>query len=183
MLNLSSKLRRDLLGYYFTNPSASHYLRELAGILNADPANLSRELRRLEHEGLFISDHKGNQKHFRLNRGYPLYVEIRGIVAKTIGAIGKLKAALGRIVGIEDAQLYGSFARNQQDQASDIDILIIGKPEMADLEEALRTLERHLRREINYTLLTRDELESRLKKNDAFITNVWQDERINLLVP
>jgi len=183
MLNLSSRLRRDLLGYYFTNPSASHYLRELAGILNADPANLSRELRRLEHEGLFTSDRRGNQKHFRLNRHYPLYDEIRGIVAKTIGATGKLKAALARVEGIEEALLYGSFARNQQDQASDIDLLIIGKPEMGDLEEALRTLERQLRREINYTLLTREELESRLKKKDPFITDVWENKRIDLLAP
>ena len=183
MLNLSSKLRRDLLGYYFTNPSASHYLRELAGILDADPANLSRELRRLEHEGLFKSDRKGNQKHFRLNKHYPLYNEVRGIVAKTIGAIGKLKAALSRVKGIEEAQLYGSFARNQQDQASDIDVLIIGNPEIGDLEEALRALERRLQREVNYTLLTREELESRLKTRDPFITDVWQNKKVDLLAP
>ncbi len=183
MLNLSSRLRRDLLGYYFTNPSASHYLRELAGILSADPANLSRELRRLEREGLFSSDRRGNQKHFRLNRHYPLYDEIRGIVTKTIGAIGKLKAALSRIEGIEEAQLYGSFAKNQQDQASDIDLLIVGRPEMADLEEAIRTLERHLRRDINYSLLTREEFESRLKRKDPFIADVWQNKRIDLMAP
>jgi hypothetical protein len=42
-------------------------------------------------------------------------------------------------------------------------------------------LERRLRREINYTLLCREELESRLKKKDPFITDVWKNERINLL--
>jgi predicted nucleotidyltransferase len=92
-------------------------------------------------------------------------------------------AVLARVEGIEEAQLYGSFARNQQDQASDIDLLIVGKPEMGDLEEALRTLERRLRREINYTLLTREEFESRLKKKDPFIADVWQNKRIDLLAP
>jgi DNA-binding MarR family transcriptional regulator len=54
--SLSSRLRQNLLGYYFTNPPSFHCLRELAGILHADPANLSRGLRRLEQEGLFVSE-------------------------------------------------------------------------------------------------------------------------------
>lgn len=181
MLNLASKLRRDLLGYYFTNPSASHYLRELAGILNADPANLSRELMRLERIGLFASERRGNQKHFRLNKQYPLYDEVRRIVAKTIGVKNQLRTALSRIGGIEEAYLYGSFAKDQADQARDIDVMIVGEPKTGELEESLRALERRLRREINYTLLCREELESRLKKRDPFITDVWENERIDLL--
>jgi len=47
----------------------------------------SKELRRLEREGLFVSEVSGRQKYFQLNRQYRLFEEIRGIVAKTIGAI------------------------------------------------------------------------------------------------
>ena len=182
MLNLASKLRRDLLGYYFANPSTSHYLRELAGILNADPANLSRELMRLEGEGLFASERRGNQKHFRLNKQYPLYHEVRRIVAKTIGVQSQLRAALARIAGIEEAYLYGSFAKDQQDESSDIDVLIIGEPETGNLEECLLPLERRLRREINLTLLSREELEARFREKDPFLTDVWKNKKINLLV-
>ncbi len=183
MLNLASKLRRDLLGYYFTNPSASHYLRELASILNADPANLSRELLRLEREGLFVSERRGNQKHFHLNKQYALYDEVRRIIEKTVGAVSRLRTALGRVKGIEEAHLYGSFAKNRQDQVSDIDVLIVGEPETGKLEEALGALERLLRREINYTLLTQEEFKSRLKEKDPFITDVWKNKRIDLLAP
>ncbi len=80
MFDLRSKLRRDLFAYYFTNPAASHHLRELARLLHADPANLSRELNRLELQGLFSSDQRGRQKYFQLNKKYPLYEELRRIV-------------------------------------------------------------------------------------------------------
>jgi hypothetical protein len=45
----ASKLRRALLRYYFTNPSPRI---TCGGILNTYPANLSRELGRLERDGL-----------------------------------------------------------------------------------------------------------------------------------
>ena len=183
MLNLSSKLRRNLLAYYFANPSASHYLRELAGILEADPANLSRELARLEREGLFVSERRGNQRHYKLNKKYSLYDEVRRIVEKTVGVIGQLKTALHGVEGIEEAYLYGSFARNRQDQASDIDLLVIGTPPPLRFEEALRTLERRLRRDINYTLFSREEFAARRKKKDPFLAGVWENKKIDLLTP
>ena len=42
---------------------------------------------RLEREGLFRAEVSGRQKYFQLNRAYPLFKEVRGIVAKTIGAV------------------------------------------------------------------------------------------------
>ena len=181
MIDLRSKLRQKLLGYYFTNPKVRHYLRELAAILEADPANLSRELSRLERQGLFLSERRGNQKHFRLNDGYPFYQEVRQIIFKTVGAVGLLRDALGQVPGIEEAHLYGSFAKNQQDAASDIDLLVIGKPKAGEMEMALRKLERRLRREIHYTLMSRQELKTRRARKDAFVADVWRGKTICLV--
>ena len=114
MLDLRSKARQRLLAYYFTNPTARHHLRDLADQLSIDPSNLSRELRRLEREGLFRSEWSGRQKYFQLNRQYPLYREIRSIVAKTIGAVPLIAQSVKPVAGIEEAYVYGSFARNQQ---------------------------------------------------------------------
>ncbi len=181
MVNLRSEIERKLLGYYFTNPSVSHYLRELAGLLDVDPANLSRELARLERQGLFASDRRGRQKYFRLNRNYPLYEEVRGIVLKTVGAVGQLRSALRQVAGIQEAYLYGSFARNQQDAVSDIDILLVGKPKVEELEGVIRKLERLFRREINYTLMSREEFEARRASKDAFLEDIWRHRRVSLL--
>ncbi len=180
MIDLRSKARQRLLAYYFTNPSARHYLRELAARIAVDPANLSRELRRLERQGLFVSEMSGHQKYFRLNKDYSLYNEVRGIVSKTIGAVPLISEALKKIDGIHEAFVYGSFARNQQDALSDIDILVIGEPNGEALAQAMRKLERYLGREINYTILARKEFKSRRARKNAFLEDVWRHKRIPL---
>lgn len=177
LLDLRSHARRKLLVYYFTNPTARQHLRDLAKRLKIDPSNLSKELVRLEREGLFRSEVSGRQKYFQLNREYPLLEELRSIVAKTIGVGPLLGKALKRIEGVEEAYLYGSFARNQEDADSDIDVLVIGKPNNEALAESVQKLERQLGREINYTVLTRKELESRREHKDAFLESVWHSKR------
>src|SRR3989338_8594976 len=125
MILFRSQLRRRLFGYYFTNPTAEHYLRELAELLRTDPANLSRELASLTRQRVFVSRTRGRQKYFRLNRNHPLYNEFRGIVFKTVGVAGQLRDTFGRLPGITNAYLYGSFARKTDDPASDIDVLLV----------------------------------------------------------
>jgi predicted nucleotidyltransferase len=181
MFDLRSKARQRLLAYYFTNPTARRHLRDLAERLGIDPSNLSKELGRLETEGLFRSDVSGRQKYFQLNREYALFDEVRGIVTKTIGAVPLIAQSLKKIEGLGEAYLYGSFARNQQDMASDIDVLVIGVPREDILAEAMRKLERRLGREINYTVLTPKEFETRRARKDAFLENVWQNKRVALL--
>jgi predicted nucleotidyltransferase len=181
MLDLRSKARRRLLAYFFTNPHARLHVRDLAARLDLDPSNLSKELKRLERVGLFQSEVSGRQKYFQLNQRYPLLPEVRGIVLKTIGAAPSIAQALKKIAGIREACLYGSFARGLQDAASDIDLLIIGAPREQLLAQAVRKLERRLGREINYTVLTPKEFESRRARKDAFLESVWHNRRISLL--
>ena len=181
MLDLRSKARQRLLAHYFTNPTARLHLRDLAGRLRIDPSNLSRELQRLEREGLFRSEVSGRQKYFQLNRGYSLFAEVRSIVTKTIGAAPLLAQSLKKVEGIEEAYLYGSFARKQMDASSDIDVLMIGAPRREALAEAVRKLERQLGREINYTVLTRRECKSRRARKDAFLESVWSKKRVLVL--
>jgi predicted nucleotidyltransferase len=183
MLDLHSKARQRLLAFYFTNPTARHHLRDLAERIGVDPSNLSKELRRLEQDGLFKSEVNGRQKYFSLNRKYPLYSEVRRIVEKTIGAVPLLSQSIKKVKGVQEAYLYGSFARDQQDAASDIDVLLIGSPKTNDLAHEIEMLERQLGREINYTTLTREEFESRRARKDAFLENVWHNKRVPLVTP
>jgi predicted nucleotidyltransferase len=181
MIWMNSKARRRLLAYYFTNPQSSHYARELARLLDVDPSNLARELAQMERDGLFAAETRGRQKYFRLNRNYPLYSEIRGIVMKTVGVEPQLKQALRGVEGIERALLYGSFAKAQQEAASDIDLLVIGAPNPGELETRVRRLERLLGREINYTMLTRAEFDRRRKQKDPFLEDVFGGRYIVLV--
>ena len=81
VLPFHSQLRGKLLTYFFDHEDAKHYLREIASMLELDPGNLSRELRHLEREGLFLSKKRGNQKCFFLNPSYQYLEDLRRIVA------------------------------------------------------------------------------------------------------
>src|SRR3990172_2930410 len=113
-LLLNSKLRRKLLTYSFTHPDENYYVRELSHLINEDPGNLSRELKRLEDEGLYTSMIKGRVKFFSLNKRYPLYKELKTIMFKTEGVQGSLKDLVRRYEGITLAFLYGSYAKNRE---------------------------------------------------------------------
>jgi len=183
MFEIRSKTRRSLLAYYFANPAARLHLRDLAERLKADPSNLSKELGRVGREGLFLAGVSGRQKHFQLNRRYPLFNEVRRIVAKTIGAEPLIAESLKKTDGIDEAYLYGSYARGGQATASDIDVLVIGAAHGDALAGAATKFEYQLVREINYTVPTAMEFKSRLARKDAFLANIWRNKRVTLIGP
>ena len=53
-------------------------------------------------------------------------MELKNIVFKTVGVEGLLKQLLKEVKGIKVALIYGSFAKNTEHAASDIDLLLTG---------------------------------------------------------
>lgn len=175
-----SRLRQKLLTYFFANPQASSYLREIASFLKEDPGNLSKELRHLVKSGIFLSTARGNQKHFSLNKDYPLYKELKSIVFKTIGVEGALKDIVSETEGIKFSFIYGSFAQHKEEALSDIDLFIVGNPNEEELMERIENLEKKLNREINYNIYPSQEFKEKLKNKDVFILNVIKRPKIIL---
>lgn len=181
MLSLQSELRRRLLTFFYVNRKARVYVRQLAQTLEADSTNLSRELARLEQEGLLRAEPEGRQLYYSVNPSSPLLKPLFALLQGSIGVVPALKRALRTVHGIRAAWLYGSFAKNEADAASDIDLLLVGQPDQAQLAVEVRKAERALRREINYTVLSAKELEKRLKKGDPFIADIWKGKRVELI--
>lgn len=181
MISLRSNLRRKLLTYLYANRSARFYVRQLAGLLGVDATNLSRELSRLEKEGLLQSELEGCQRYYCINPQYPYLKPLFTMLRGSVGMIPTLTAALKHIEGIESADLYGSFAKNEADASSDIDLLIVGLPNQAQLAYEIGRAEKLLRREVNYTVLSRKELEQKLEAGDSFLTDVWRGKRVALI--
>jgi len=180
MISLRSQLRRKLLTFFSANRSARVYVRQLAAALSVDPTNLSRELAGLARDGFLRAEHEGRQLYYSINRDYPYLKAVFGMLQGSVGVEPILRQALKRIPGIQSSWLYGSFAKNEADAASDIDVLIIGRPDQVQLASVVRKVEKTLRREINYTVLTSQELKRRLAARDAFLAGVWNGKRIEL---
>jgi len=178
MISLRSELRRKLLTFFYVNRSARVYVRQLAGELQVDSTNLSRELARLEREGLLHSEVEGRQRYYSVDRNYPYLKPLFAMLQGSIGVQPTLKSAVEAVPGIQSAWLYGSFAKNEVDATSDIDLLIVGLPDQHLLASRIRATEKLLRREINYTVFTPQELDGRLAAGDAFLNDIWNGKRI-----
>lgn len=181
MISLRSDLRRKVLTFFFVNRKARVYVRQLAVALGADSTNVSRELARLEREGFLRAEREGRQLYYSVNRDYPHLKPVFVLLGGSVGIKPTLKRALKNVKGIEQAWIYGSFAKDEADAESDIDLLIIGSPDQAQLAVEIRKAERALKREINYTVLAFPELNQRLAACDAFLTDIWNGKRIEII--
>lgn len=136
---------------------------------------MSRELRKLEGEGLFTSQVRGNSKFYVLNPQYSLYDEIKKIIFKTTGVAGSLKGVMDAYPGISRAFIYGSYAREQENAGSDVDLVVVGQFPRDKFTRQIRGLEAKLRREINFTAYTEEEFKKEKKKTGGFLNTVLKD--------
>lgn len=176
-----SKIRQGLLALFFTNPRARYYVRQLQSMFKVSVGNLHRELRYLEEIGVLKSEAEGNLRFYSANTGYPLFDELKAIVAKTIGVEGSLREALREISGISLAFIYGSFAAGKEIERSDIDLFLVGQLDEDLLNKKLRELEKYLAREINYTSMREDEFKEERKKKSPFLETVLGEPKAFLI--
>ena len=176
-----SRIRRELLALFYTNPGQTYYLRELGRLLECSVGSLRRELLKFQEDGLFLTERRGNLVFYSLNTSHPLYGEMKGIVAKTVGVVSSLKQALKSVPRVQVAFIYGSFASNRENPISDIDVFIIGDASLMELSKVLRGIQKRLMREINPTLYARDEYLKRKAEGGGFIKEILTKPKIMLI--
>ena len=176
-----SRIRAKILGWFFTHTDESFFVRQIASILKEDPTNVSREMAKLEELGILRSKRNGNLKHFQANPECPFFKELKGLVLKTTGVAGRIRAAMEKLAGIEYAFIYGSYAKGEEKADSDVDLLIIGDVDMDRLDSNLGKLEKTLGREINYVLYSMEEFKSKKKAKDGFLMDVLSGKKIMLV--
>ena len=176
-----SKLRRSILNLYFSHPEKKYYLRELERLLKKPVAYIRREMLALEKAALFNSEFQGKEKYFSLNEKFPLYKELKKIVSKTIGLEKNLADGLADLKNIEAAFIFGSFAKGDQDRLSDIDLMIIGRPDEDKLIAVISRLEAEIGREINYHIFSRDDLTEKIKEKNSFVKSVIRNPKLFLI--
>lgn len=147
----------------------------------AEPINaVRRELGYLGKAGLLKSTYEGNLKYFAVNKQFPFYTELKKIILTTIAFGDYLRGELKPLAGLEEAFIYGSVARNQESERSDIDLFLIGNIKEEKVHRVISRIEKEIGREINYTLITRRELNQRIRKQDPFIRRVLKEKKIKL---
>jgi predicted nucleotidyltransferase len=158
------------------------HLREVARRTDLNSKTVMRELHALRDAGILVSRDVGRQVVYRLNPDCPIYDELRSILRKTVGLAGVLRTALAPFGDrIEQVYVYGSHARGEDRQDSDIDLMVVGSVSLRELSSPLRKSGRSLRRVVNPTLYTADDYQRELKTKDSFVSRVHRGERLDLI--
>jgi predicted nucleotidyltransferase len=176
---LFSKTQQRVLGVLFGRPDQSFFANEIVRLAGGGFGAVHRELAALEAAGLVTATRIGNQKHYQANRQAPIFEELRGIVAKTVGVADVLREALTPLKPrIRAAFVYGSVAKGTDSAASDIDLMVIAdKIQYADIFKLVSEAERRLGRKVSPTVVAPADLAKR-RGEDSFHSRVLEQARI-----
>ena len=177
---LFTKTQQRVLSLLFGKPDTSFYTNEIVRQANMGRGTITRELEKLASSGLLTLTRAGNQRHYQANHDSPVYKELLGIIRKTSGIADVLKQALKPIdEKIELAFVYGSIAKGKETFGSDIDLMLIGRGlNYNEVIELIMPAEESLQREINPTLFTPEEYQTRLDDGQSFLQRVMEQPKI-----
>lgn len=176
-----SKVRREILRTFFARPEVVRHVRELAREISRSPTIVGEELDRLERTGILTSERIGRARRYRVDDHSPIASEIRSLVQKTIGNEARVREAIADLPGVEEAFLFGSYARGDERATSDLDLFVVGSVDQEALTERLNDVERDLGRDVNVVAFDREELERLRKEGDRFVVGVLDGPRVPLI--
>lgn len=133
-------------------------LAELARRADLAYPTAHREVGRLVEAGILREQRVGGTRVFSENPTSPLVGPLREILSVATGPAVLLTSELERIAGVERAFIYGSFAARAQgvagDSPRDIDVMVIGEPDVAEVYAATARVESSVHRPVNATVLS-----------------------------
>jgi predicted nucleotidyltransferase len=167
---LFGKTRRAVLALLYGHPDESFYLRQIARVTGAGMGSLQRELKQLSEAGVIQRSEIGRQAFFKANSDCPVFLELKNLIIKTFGVADVLRAALSPLAEtIQVAFVFGSMVSGEFKQSSDLDVMVIGKIEFAEIVAALTPAQETLAREINPTVYPSGEFKSKLAEGHHFL--------------
>jgi len=148
-------------------------MSDLARALSAHVATVQREASRLEEAGILQSERVGRSRVLRPNLKSPYAEDLSSLVTKAFGPAYVLAPLLAEVPGVDEAYLFGSWAARYAGERGpapgDVDVLVIGGPDLEALDAAAVDAQGRLGREVNVTIRNREEW---ARGRDGFVRTV-----------
>jgi hypothetical protein len=103
------------------------------------------------------------------------------MVNKTVGLGGEILKKRTKIGNIKFAFLSGRLARGLTPKADRVDLLVVGDLNLNNLASLVREQESKLGREINYSVMTKEEFDFRKKRRDPFLLGILSEPKIMII--
>ena len=161
-----------LLDFFISNPEKEFSQIKIKNKTNLSKATLTKWLRKLESEGSINVREEGVSKLYELNKNDLIIKYL-----KIINNIIKLKdiRKLNNKYNIK-IYLYGSAARGEDTEDSDIDLLIIGKLKKENIINEINKISEKINKKIKIEIFTPLEWSNLSMKDRAFYERVEKDK-------
>jgi len=179
---ITSKVRIKILELFFGNLKEIYHVRGIVREIDEEINAVRRELSKLEKDGVLRKEPRGNRIYYSLRPEYSFFGDLISIVAKTSG-LGKIMIDNRNKIGkVSFIMFSGKFVRYKDRKSEDgVDILIVGEVVLPELASIIRTEESKRGKEINYTVMSREEFDFRKKRRDPFLLGILSGSRVMIV--
>lgn len=179
---ITSKVRIKILKLFLSDTSEMYHVRGIVRETKEEINAVRRELLRLEKAGILKKEARGNRLYYWSRRDYLYFGDLLSIVAKSTGLGGEILANRKKIGKISFVMFSGRFTRRKKRKSGDqVDILVVGEVVLPELAALIRKEESKRGHEINYTVMSRDELDFRKKRRDPFLLGILTGSRVMIV--
>jgi DNA-binding transcriptional ArsR family regulator len=172
----TSGIRADIMSLLFNNPEEKFYVREIARLTNKNPSGVKRELDKLYTMHLVVSEREGNLKYFKVNTDSPLFPELKGLIAKSLGLPGALKSVL-KASDVKTAFIYGPYVNNTN--LPSLDLFIAA--DVKNINKIIGDVEKRFGREIRYKLMGTSDYKAKKKSGERSLKKLLNMKKILLM--
>jgi len=178
---ITSRVRIKLLQAFLSQPQEMFYVRELTRLIEEEINAVRRELARMQNAGMVQSEKRGNRLYYQFRSNYPFFSELLSLVTKTTPVGRSIINNRSKLGFVKYAFVSERLVRSLPRQENELDLVIIGKVIMPQLDQIVKKLEKKLDTEINYSSMTEEEFKYRKNRKDPFITDVLLHPHIMLI--
>lgn len=147
-----SQHQAEMLMWLLLHPEQEYSVTEMAARLRVPLSTLHREVIRLDQAGLVASRTHGRSRLIRANIDHPAAKALTQLLEITFGPRAVIAEEFA-IQGAEQVVIFGSWAARYEGQAGlpphDIDVLVVGKVDRADVYDAADRANARLGIEVN----------------------------------
>ena len=179
---ITSRVRIKILELFLFDPGELYHVRGIVREIKEEINAVRRELDRFETAGILKKEPRGNRLYYWVRPDYPFFGDILSMVAKTEGLGAEIISNKGKLGKVSYVMFSGKFVRRKERKKDDeVDILIVGEIVLPELSAIIRKEETRRGKEINYTVMSKEEFDFRKKRRDPFLGSILAGSRVMIM--
>ena len=179
---ITSKVRIKVLELFLSNLGEKYHVRGVVREVGEEINAVRRELEKMEKSGILKKEPRANRLYYWLREDYPFFGDLLSLVSKTTGLGAEIISNRNKVGKVSYVMFSGRFARGKNRKKDDgVDILVVGEVVLPELSSLIRKEESKRGKEINYTVMSKDELDFRKKRRDPFLLGILTASRVMII--